>query len=187
MRNPDIREMSYQARVSVEESHKILLRLLPGININYGPQYDSNSFLVNNDWVSLTARASFLLNSILTAPYQLRRADNAAALADLRRQAITVAVLTRLHIAYAQFRAASKDYRRATDEADVDRRLFDQVTNRAATDTQSELERVSAQVNKVYSELRRYQAYAEMQAALGRIYAALGVDPVPEEMTTSDL
>jgi outer membrane protein TolC len=181
LRNPDIREASYQARVSAEESRKILLRLLPGISLNYGPQYDSNSFYFNNDWVSLTSRASFLLNNLLTAPTQLRKADNAAELADLRRQAISVAVLARLHIAYEQYLAASKDYRRATDEADVDRRLFNQISNRTATDSQSELERVSAQVNTVYSELRRYQAYSEMQAALGRIYSSLGLDPVPAE------
>ena len=181
MRNPDIREASYQARISAEELRKILLRLLPGINVNYGPQYDSNSYLVNADWVSLTSKATFMLNGLLTAPTQFRRADNAAELADLRRQAISVAVLARLHIAYEQYLAAAKDYQRASDEADVDHRLLDQISNRTATDSQSELERVTAQVNTVYSELRRYQAYSEMQAALGRIYAALGMDPVPNE------
>jgi outer membrane protein, multidrug efflux system len=184
VRNPDIREMSYQARISADESRKLLLRLLPGINLNYGPQYDSNSYYVNNDWVSLTTRASFMLNNLLTAPVQFRRADNAAELAELRRQAISVAILARLHIAYEQYLAASKDYQRASDEADVDRRLLDQISNRAATDSQSELERVSAQVNTVYSELRRYGAYSEMQGALGRIYAALGLDPVPGEPVT---
>jgi outer membrane protein TolC len=190
LRNPDILELSYQARISAEESRKILLKLLPGINLNTGPQYDSNSYYVNRDWVSLTARASFMLNNLLAAPSQLDRANNTAALADLRRQAITLAVLARLHIAYEQYLAASKDYQRAADGADVDRRLLDQIANRAASDSQSELEKVSAQVNAVNSELRSYQAYAEMQAALGRIYAALGVDPVPldpKSLNLSDL
>ena len=48
VRNPDIREASYQVRISVEETHKMLARNLPGINFTYGPSYDSNSFLVNN-------------------------------------------------------------------------------------------------------------------------------------------
>jgi len=39
----------------------------------------------------------------------------------------------------------------------------------------------------VFSELRRYQAYAEAQAAFCRIYASLGVDPVPSEAAVFDI
>ena len=127
-----------------------------------------------------------MLNNLLAAPVQIERANNSAALAALRRQAISVAVLARVHIAYEQYIAATKDYKRASEEAGVDRRLLAQISNGAKTDTQSELERVSAQVNAVYSELRSYQAYSEMQAALGRIYAAMGIDPVsPSEKADS--
>jgi ribosomal protein L12E/L44/L45/RPP1/RPP2 len=35
--------------------------------------------------------------------------------------------------------------------------------------------------------LRRYQSYAETQAALGRLYAALGVDPPPAQIEELDL
>ena len=50
--NPDIRELSYQKRISVDETHKALLRLLPGITFSYDPNYDSNSFLVNHYWAT---------------------------------------------------------------------------------------------------------------------------------------
>ena len=37
------------------------------------------------------------------------------------------------------------------------------------------------------SQLRSYQSYAEAQAALGRLYATLGIDPTPEHADMLDL
>lgn len=185
--NPDIREMSYQRRISVDESRKALLKLLPGINFTYSPNFDSNSFLVHNYWTAGTARVSGYLNNVLQAPVQIQRAEDNEVLADERRKAISVAVLAKLHIAYQQYLSAAREYRWSDQLADVDDRLYEQISNRASSDVQSELERISAQVSAVNSELRRYQSYADAQAALGRIYATMGLDPVADQATTLDV
>src|SRR5207247_803309 len=54
-------------------------------------------------------------------------------------------------------------------------------------DAQSELERVSARVSAVESDLKRYRSFAEAQAALGRLYDAVGIDPVPDELASLDI
>jgi outer membrane protein, multidrug efflux system len=187
MLDPDIREQSYLKRISVDEGHKALLKLLPNVNLSWGPNYDSNSFLVNNTWTAGAVRIGGYLNSLIYAPVTIKRADNAELLVDVRREALSIAVLAKLHIAYQQYLAASRDYRRSTELADVDQRLSQQITNRAATDVQGDLERISSEVSAVFSELRRYQAYAEAQAAFCRIYASLGVDPVPSEAAVFDI
>ncbi|MDB5500738.1 MAG: conserved rane protein of unknown function, partial [Tardiphaga sp.] len=79
------------------------------------------------------------------------------------------------------------EYRWADQLASVDRRLYQQISNRTETDAQSELERVSARVSAVISDLKRYRSYAEAQAALGRLYDVIGVDPVPEEVASLDI
>jgi outer membrane protein TolC len=187
LRNPDLRESSYQVRITADEGRKALLRLLPGVSLNYGPNYDSNSFLVNNHWTSFAARMSGNLVSLLTLPDQMQRARNAEELAAMRRQALSIAVLAKVHIAYQQYLSAANEYRWSDQMARVDRRLYQQVLNRVSTDSQSELERVSAQASSVNSDLRRYQSYAEAQAALGRLYATLGLDPVPMELRSVDI
>lgn len=187
MLNPDIREQSYLKRISVDEAHKAILKLLPSATLSWGPNYDSNSFLVNNTWTAGAVRIGGYLNSLILAPVTLRRTDNATLLVDTRREALSIATLAKLHIAYQQYLAASRDYSRSTELADVDQRLSQQITNRTANDVQGDLERISAEVSAVFSELRRYQAYAEAQAALGRIYATIGVDPVPSEATAYDV
>lgn len=187
MLNPDIREQSYLKRISVDEAHKAILKLLPSANLSWGPNYDSNSFLVNNTWTAGAVRIGGYLNSLILAPVTLRRTDNATLLVDTRREALSIATLAKLHIAYQQYLAASRDYRRSTELSEVDQRLSQQITNRTANDVQGDLERISAEVSAVFSELRRYQAYAEAQAALGRIYATIGVDPVPSEAAAYDV
>jgi outer membrane protein, multidrug efflux system len=179
--NPDIREQSYQKRISIDETRKAFLRLLPGVTLTYGPNYDSNSFLVNHHWVAVATRLGGYLNTLLTAPVAIKRAENGELLVDVRREAISMAVLAKLHIAYQQYLAAMREFRRSSEVADVDQRLYQQIANRTATDTQGDLERISAQVSAVFSELRRYQSYAEAQAALGRLYATLGIDPLSNE------
>jgi outer membrane protein TolC len=177
--NPDIRESSYNRRITRAESHKALLRLFPGFNLTAGPHWDSNSFLFHNQWVAGAAYLNGYLNSLLLAPTTIRRAGNNEILADVQRQAISMAVLTKLHIAAQQYMAATKEYRRSAELSDVDQRLYQQVANRVASDAQGELERVSAQVSALYSDLRKFQSFAEAQAAIGRLYAALGVDEIP--------
>lgn len=187
IRNPDIRESSYQVRISADETRKTLARNLPGINFSYGPNYDSNSFLVNNTWAAGAVRLSGNLVSIISIPEQLKRGNLAEATAITRREALSVATLAKLHIAYQQYLAAAQEYRWADQLASVDRKLYEQISNRTETDAQSELERVSARVSTVQSDLRRYRAYAEAQAALGRLYDVVGIDPVPEAMASLDI
>jgi Outer membrane efflux protein len=185
--NPDIRESSYQRRISADESRKALLKLLPGVTLTYAPNYDSNSFFVNNHWTAGAVKLNGYLNSLIQAPFTLRRAKNAEELADVKRQAVSVATLAKLHIAYEQYMAAAQEYHWSDQLANVDERLYQQIANRAASDVQSELEQISAQASAVNSELQRYQSYAEGQAALGRVYATMGLDALANDLETLDV
>jgi outer membrane protein TolC len=187
VRNPDVREASYQVRITADETRKMLARNLPGINFTYGPNFDSNSFLVNNTWAGGAVRLSANLISILSIPEQMKRGQLAEDTAITRRQALSMATLAKLHIAYQQYLAAAKEYRWADQLASVDRRLYQQIANRTETDAQSELERVAARVSSLESDLKRYRSFAEAQAALGRLYDAVGIDPVPDELASLDI
>jgi len=186
VRNPDLRELSYQARISVNEVHRSILSLLPGLNFSYGPQYDSNSFLVNRWWGEGAARVSWNLMSLLSGPRVIHRSRDAVKLAEAQRQAVAMAVLTKLHLAYQQYLDAGKEYARSRTLADVDQRLYGQLSGRAAAEAQNELEPIVAGVASVASSLRRYESYSNMQAALGRLYDTVGIDIDPADLTRLD-
>ena len=187
VRNPDLRELSYQTRISANEVHKSILRLLPGISFTYGPQYDTNSFLVNRSWAEGAARVSWNLISLLSGPRVIRQTEDAVKVVEAQRQAVAMAVLTKLHLAYQQYLDAGKEYARARALAQVDDRIYGQVSNRAAAEAQSELEPIVAGVAAVASSLRRYESYSSMQAALGRLYDTVGIDIEPADLAKLDV
>lgn len=187
LRNPDLRELSYESRISVDEAHKSLVKLLPGINLSYGGNFDSNSFLVHHWWAEGTERVSWNLLNLLSAPATIRLGNDSEKLAELRRQALAMATLAKLHLAYQQYAYVGTEYRRARELSGVDRRIYAQISNRTAADAQSVLERVVAAVYAVTSELHQYDSYADVQGALGRIYATVGLDPEPANMWAYDV
>ena len=187
VRNPDLRELSYQTRISANEVHKSYLRLLPGISFTYGPQYDTNSFLVNRWWAEGAARVSWNLMSLLQGPRVIQQTKDAVKVVEAQRLAVAMAVLTKLHLAYQQYLDAGKEYARASALAQVDERLYGQISNRAAAEALNELEPIVAGVASVASSLRRYESYSSMQAALGRLYDTVGIDIEPAELGRLDV
>ena len=156
--------------------HKSILRLLPGISFVYGPQYDTNTFLVNNWWAEGAARVGWNLMSLVNGPRIIRQAKDAVKVTEAQREAVAMAVLVKLHLAYQAYLDAGKEYARARALAQVDERIYAQVANRTAAEAQGDLEPIVAGVASVASSLRRYESYSAMQAALGRLYDTVGID-----------
>lgn len=185
--NPDLREQAYQERISVLDTQKAMLKLLPGISFNLGHQYDSNTFLRRDQWSEAGARVTWNLLNILSAPAEMAAADTALALSKTRSQAMQMAVLAQTHIARRQFDIALRQYQRANELNQLDQRIFHHSQVREAHDAQSTMERISSQTTLIVGVLRRYHALAQAHAALGRIHATLGSDPLPATLEDTSL
>lgn len=175
--NADLREQFYNARIAALETRRALLKLLPGLSFNYGYNHDTDNYLVNNGWHEAGARVGFNLFNILSGPSQMRASKADKELAESRRMALQMAVLTQLHLARQQYGDALHQYERADQIAQVDTRLMDLTRSREASQMGSQLDRVTATVSAILSQLRRYEAMAKAQEAAGRVQATLGIDP----------
>jgi outer membrane protein TolC len=175
--NADIREQHYNARLARLEVRKTLVQLFPNLRFDYTLHYDSDRFLVNNDWNQAGAQLSFNLFNLLTGPARMRLAESGVDLADQRRIAMQMAVLAQLHLARLQYANSVNQYERAEQIWEADRRLLDQVTNRQQARMQSTLDVVNSETATLLSQLRRYQAWAETQASSARLQYTLGVEP----------
>lgn len=184
---PELREEAYQARITTNEAHAALLQLLPGINLNAGYNYDSNSFLFNPDWISMGARVVGNLINLATGPAALRTAEAQEEVDRARRLALTMAVLTQLHVAALEYRESREEYRIAADLSRVDDRIVRQLSAAAATQRTGDLDLIQGELNAVFGMLRRDLAYAEAQNAAGRIFVSLGLDPLPETVPAGNL
>jgi len=177
LRNPDLREGIYNARIAQQETRRTLLKLFPGLSFNYGVKHSNDDYLIHQHWNEAGAQISFNLLGLLSAPAQMRLADDGVALANQRRMATQMAVLSQLHIARLQYANTIRQYERADAIAGVDTRIAQHVANQAEVQKQSALDRISQQSSAVLSQLRRYQALSNAQAAASRLQATLGMEP----------
>lgn len=180
VRNPDLRESQYGARIAREETKRVLLRMFPGLSFNYATNHSTDSYLINDSWREAGLQISFNLLGLLSAPAQKQLADAGVALADQKRMATQMVVLSQLHIARLQLANAVHQYERADAIAQVDQRLTTHVDHQVQAEKQTKLDSVSQQTTAIVSGLRRYQALANVQSAGSRLQATLGMEPVIE-------
>ena len=180
VRNPDLRESQYGARIAREETKRVMLRMFPGLSFNYASNHSTDSYLINDNWREAGLQISFNLLGLLSVPAQKQLADAGVALADQKRMATQMAVLSQLHIARLQFSNAAHQYERAASIAEVDQRLTQHVDNQVLAQKQTRQDSVAQQTASILSTLRRYQAQAAVQAAGSRLQATLGLEPVIE-------
>jgi outer membrane protein TolC len=185
--NADIREQLYTSRIAVEETKRTMLRLFPNLAFNYTIKHDTDRFLINNTWNDTGLQLSFNLFNLLSAPSQKRLADAGVKLADQRRIAAQMAVLTQVHLSRLQYQIAYRQYVRADQVWQADAKIAEHIKNRENAETQSKLEQVANSTTAILSLLRRYQSLSQVQSAGSKLQATMGVEPVVGSVTEMSL
>jgi len=180
--NPDLHSEQYNARIAALETRAAMLRLLPGLQFDYGYQHDSDKFLINEDWTQATAQVSANLLGLAALPAKKRLGKAGEALAANRRMAVQMALLTQVHVAAYDFENARHQFERADEVWRVDDRMQALADNSASVQRDSQLTQIATRTSAILSLLRRYQALAAMHAAAGKLQATLGVDPTIDSL-----
>ncbi|MCV9878653.1 TolC family protein [Brenneria sp. KBI 447] len=187
VQRPEVREERYLARNAVLETRKSLLRLLPGISLFAGINGDSNSYLVNHQWANAGVQVSGnLLNVLAWSP--VKRAGEAnEELAAARRQALRMAVLTQVNVAWQEYQQSTRMFNRYQELARIQRGILHQteltVQNRAAT----QMEQVRVSTETILTTRARDRSFAQVQNALGAVYQAAGLDVLPDNVGNTSL
>ncbi|MCD1638530.1 TolC family protein [Pseudomonas stutzeri] len=184
---PELREQDYQARIGAAETRKAMLRLLPGLEFSAGGHYDSNSFLVNQSWADYGVKITWNLFNVLSAPAAIDVAKANEEVVVARRQAMSMAILAQLYVANANYHEALRQFRTSQQLAGLDQQIAEQLRNRHKAQGIGELELIQGELNTLQANLRRDLAYAELRNAYGQLFASAGLDPLPQELPSSQL
>ncbi len=185
--NADLREAAYNVRISADDTRKAILKLMPGINLNFSRNHDSDSYLVDHEWSQAGVNVSFNLFNLLAAPSQKRAAEAGEKVAQSRRMALQMTVLTQVHLSYHQYDDAVHQYQRADAIADVDTQLENIASAQEQSQMGNKLEHISANVIAILSVARRYQSMAKVQEAMSHVQATLGMEPEVGSLDEMDL
>lgn len=184
---PEVQEELYAARNVALETRSEIMRLLPGLSLFGGVNYDSNSFLVNNSWADAGLSVTWNLLRLVALPSIVAEGEARETVADTRRLALRMAILTQVNLAYRRYERAQRLYARAASIQDVEQRIAQATRSAEEQDASSLLERVRAQAAAVLATRARNRALAEVQNALGSVYAAAGFDPLPAALPDADV
>lgn len=184
---PELREQDYQTRISAAETRKAMLRLLPGLEFSAGGHYDSNSFLVEQSWADYGVKVTWNLFNVISAPAAIDVAKAGEEVAAARRQAMSIAVLAQLYVANANYREALRQFQTNQQLSNIDGQIIGQLRNRYQAAGLGELDLIQGELNTLQADLRRDLSYADLRNAYGQIFASAGLDPLPDEVQSTEV
>jgi outer membrane protein TolC len=175
----EVRENLYQQRINEHEAQAALLELLPGINLYAAPNYDSNAFLLHNHWVGWGAKASWNLLRAFQYPAKDNVLDTQDQLLKTRALAITMAIMTQVHVSRIRYQHLAGELRIADEYRTVQNRLVRQIRSEAEADRVSEQTLIREELNTLVAEAKYDIAFASLESAYANLFASIGSDVFP--------
>lgn len=187
LRNADLREKMLDARIAAHNTRKALLSILPNLSFDYGIRRDDDFYLKNSQWNDASVRVSYNLFNLLSGPSIKRAAKKNEAVAEMRRMALQMSVLTKVHLSYYQYEEALKQFTRADELFTVDSKLEQLAAAQTQSNTGGSLREISAAVTSILSLVRRYQAMSKVEESAGLVQSTVGLEPTIPSMDTTSL
>ncbi|MHA6264407.1 TolC family protein [Arenibacterium sp. CAU 1754] len=187
MRNrPEVREVAYRLRINEEEERTAVLDLLPSIRGYLGLNYDTNDYLVNENWSGWGARVSWDLMNLARLPRRKAAIGGQKDLLDARALALTQAIATQVYVANKRFHSLQHEMNTARQHYNVSNQIFVQSRNEFQSGTGSQREYVRENLKAILASLKYDATYAELQGAFANVYAAVGLDAYDGKMTGNE-
>jgi len=179
---PELNEEAYRKRVTLTDLRVAQLSLFPNLAASINWQRDSNKYLYSSSWVDSGLHLSWNLLKLPQWPALKRAIGDQATVDDLRRYAQGMAILTQVRVGTQRYGLARMDYDMAAQSAQVDERMLAYTRSAVKANAEGELELVRSEARQLLTEYQRDAAYAQAQAAWGRVYNSIGLDVLPKSL-----
>ena len=183
MSRPELMEARYQKRINKSEVRAALLSMMPNLNLTASANTDDSDYQKYNDYVEMGAQVSYNLMSVFSGPASRKVAKASVDVAEEQRLAMAMAVISQVHIANMNFVQSRQDYTVAEEYLDVSKRLTKQTRDAQKVAKFGELEVIRQEASLLLANLRRDIAFAELQNSFGTVYASIGLDVVPNNLS----
>ncbi|MGJ0299306.1 TolC family protein [Aliarcobacter cryaerophilus] len=170
----ELQEIRYQERISQAEVKAIMLKMLPGIDLNAGYSVDNNNYLLNKDWVSYGANISWNLMNVFNSSLNQKLAKTQIELAKQQKLALSMAIISQVHISILDFEQSKKDYKLSEKYFRVAKEIYKIIENENALDINGNLSLIKEKLNYLISNLRLSSSYAKVQNSYGKIISSVG-------------
>lgn len=184
---PELRIEDYNERISEWQAREALYDMLPGLDISVAQNYSSESANISPNWLSTGFQLGMNLFNLFSGSSEIDAADKRGELARQQRLALSVAVLTQVHIAHIKYREAQQQMRLVGEIANSDRRLSQLVRTDGQFLSTNFLDAVRLATRHLQSEMDEQRAHIDLVSAHADLLHSMGLDTVPETMPLNNL
>ena len=178
---PEMAEEGYRKRITADEARRAIAALMPGVNVEFGFNSDTNRFLLYNSWLSGGLSMAFNVVKLFSLPALNRSHEAQNRVDEARRQAMGIAVLAQTRLAAVSYALAAEEYLIWEQAARDDQLIVQYLGSAEKVGIDTELELIRARARALASEMNRDLAYANVQAAVARLFNSVGYDALPPE------
>ncbi|WP_407309721.1 TolC family protein [Pseudomonas sp. nanlin1] len=172
----ELREGAYRQRINQNELNAALIRALPSLKGVLGLNYDSNQYLYHSNWANYGGQITWNLMNVFRYPAQKRALQAENTVIEQRQLALTLAVMTQIHVARVRFIRFSQELGTTRNSSEVQERILELSRGGFQARTVSQQNLVREEMNSVLADIRYDAAYADVQNAFANLYASMGLD-----------
>jgi outer membrane protein TolC len=180
---PELKMVDYRRRINAHEAKVAIMEMMPSLNLVIGENYNSNKFLFHNHWGAYAARASWNLLSLVRYPARAKTIEAQDKVLHTQNLALTMAVMSQVHVSVAQLAYAKKESGTAQLYYDTQSQITEQARLAWRSSKLSEQAMLRERVAQVAAQLRYDAVEAELQTAWASLLAAVGEDVLPMDLT----
>ena len=173
---PDVQTSLYESRMSKRDAIMALIELLPVPTFTLGNNYDSNKYLVYNEWTSVGSQIGLNLVKLARVPTVNTLNQEKIEMARQKVVAVVSAALVQVDLALAQLDQWEKIEATSKENKDVSDRIVKQVKAAEIAKQASESQLVREELRSFVAEIRYDIARNEEKAAAARLMASTGID-----------
>lgn len=175
----ELRSIDYQKRINAKEARAVFLELFPNLKLSFGGYYSSNSFFLYQNWLGYASQVSWNLVSAFRMPAKLKAVEAHRQVLDAQSTALTLTILTEVHVGALQFAHASQEYFTAKSYHETQLAITDHTKNLWLTKSTTDLTLIRERVNDVLAEVRMDSAQSGVESAYATLMASMGEDAAP--------
>lgn len=184
---PELREEAYQRKIDLQNVNKEILRMFPGLSMLASANHDSNEYLYYQEWGEFTTRLTWNLINVIQGPTAIKNAKKQVEIADMRRMALTAAVLGQVAISYTQYQQATDHFYTTSQLSTIEHKMLKITANKAKAKEASKLEYIHRQARSIAANIERNRALVDAKSSLYNLMISVGGDLISGDTETQDL
>jgi outer membrane protein TolC len=171
---PEIRESIANRNIAGENVKREILGSFPALGVVYGLNYDSNSFLTEQNWEDFNISLVQSITSFLTLPKRYKAARDRKQLVEAQRLALTAAIIAQIHVGKLRVNVTERHYKTANILYKNASRKALLTASRANLNSASTFENTNAKADLLTQRIQKDIAYADLQKAYADLLSSMG-------------